>query len=165
MTHQPTCDDGKVLPTDRKAVWCSPERLYCMSGKALLTGGRASSIFPKRLFRGFGKVIPEQKRTQLTDWQHIKQTAWKSRGSGRDVLHAHTDASRGVDTLPLPCRLRIQIHFPKNYRINMHITAPFVPYGLQKASQSTLHVIKHHIKAHMKTGFWKIIINFEPLKL
>ncbi len=35
----------------------------------------------------------------------------------------------------------------------MHITAPFVPYGLQKASQSTLRVIKHHIKAQMKTGF------------
>lgn len=67
MTHQPTCDDGKVLPTDRNALSDSPERLSCMSGKALLTGGRASSVFPKRLFRGFGKVIPEQKRTQLTD--------------------------------------------------------------------------------------------------
>lgn len=67
MTHQPTGDAGKVLPTDRKAVLCSPERLSCMSGKALLTGGRGSSVFPKRLFRDFGKVIPEQKRTQLAD--------------------------------------------------------------------------------------------------
>lgn len=46
-----------------------------MSGKILLTGGRASSVFPKRLFRDFGKVIPEQKRTQLADWQYIKKTA------------------------------------------------------------------------------------------
>ena len=67
MTHQPTCDAGKVLPTDRNALSDSPERLSCMSGKALLTGGKGSSGRRERPFRDFGKVIPEQKRTQLTD--------------------------------------------------------------------------------------------------
>lgn len=75
MTHTPAGDAGKVLPTDRNALSDSPERLSCMSGKALLTGGKGSSGRRERLFRDFGKVIPEQKRTQLADWQYIKKTA------------------------------------------------------------------------------------------